>query len=112
MLKKSASGVLDILSSSHRAQYVPGTNPFAALSEERRILAYMGWAGETAGLLEHALLRLEVLFTFSHGTGFVRIVNDSTVPYSTAGFCIPIIDQPKYPAANNKITPMQVNPPP
>jgi hypothetical protein len=31
MLKKSASGVLDVLLSSRTAQYAPGANPSAAL---------------------------------------------------------------------------------
>jgi len=41
----------------------------------------MGWAGKTANLFEYALLLSAVLFTFSRGTGFVRIVNYSTVSY-------------------------------
>ena len=51
MLKKSASGVLGLLSCSRTHLYASRAKSPAALPEKRRVLARPGWAGETAALL-------------------------------------------------------------
>ena len=49
MLKKSASGVLGLLSCSRIHLYAPPAQSPAVLPEEKHVLACTGWAGETIG---------------------------------------------------------------
>ncbi|MEE9233712.1 MAG: hypothetical protein V3U07_09650 [Nitrospirales bacterium] len=56
MLKKSASGVLELLSCSCTPLYAPRAKSPAALPKERHVLACTGRAGETAGFFEHSFL--------------------------------------------------------
>ncbi len=55
MLKKAASGVLAILPCSRTGEYAPRVKTAAALPVEGRVLARLGWAGQTTDFFEHSL---------------------------------------------------------
>jgi len=61
MLKKAASGVLWLRTDTvallpcSRYEYAPLVKRAAALPVEGRVLAHLGWAGQTTNFFEHSL---------------------------------------------------------